>query len=113
MRFEAKHSYFKSLAHRVKCFKNIPKTLAVRHQHLMCYTLSNPTCSPFVKDMKTGKGIAMYVLNPVKARFIQDFQWGWENNGSGATPPRGHGCTPPLRFTYSEVASGVSKNSGN
>lgn len=56
MRFEAKHSYFKSLAHRVKCFKNIPKTLADRHQHLMCYILSNPTQSPFIKEMKTGKG---------------------------------------------------------
>ena len=57
MRFEAKHSYFKSLAHRVKCFKNIQKTLADRHQHLMCYHLSNPNSSPFVKGMKTGKGI--------------------------------------------------------
>uniref|UniRef100_A0A1X7T9Z5 Uncharacterized protein n=1 Tax=Amphimedon queenslandica TaxID=400682 RepID=A0A1X7T9Z5_AMPQE len=37
MRFEAKHSYFKSLAHRIKCFKNIEKTLAEHHQNLMCY----------------------------------------------------------------------------
>ena len=28
MRFEAKHNYFKDLAHHVKCFKNIPKTMA-------------------------------------------------------------------------------------
>lgn len=32
MRFEAKHSYFKSLAHRVKNFRNIAKTMANRHQ---------------------------------------------------------------------------------
>ena len=37
MRFEAKHSYFKSLAHKVKCFKNIAKTLAELHHNLMCY----------------------------------------------------------------------------
>ncbi len=37
MRFEAKHSYFKSLTQKIKCFKNIAKTLAQRHQNLMCY----------------------------------------------------------------------------
>lgn len=42
MRFEGKHNYFKDLAHRVKCFKNIAKTLATRHQHLMCYYLAPP-----------------------------------------------------------------------
>lgn len=62
MRFEAKHSYFKTLAHRVKCFKNITKTLACRHQRLMCFTLSNSTCSPIVKEMKTGKGIYWMVF---------------------------------------------------
>lgn len=42
MRFEAKHSYFKSLAQRVKCFKNIEKTLADHHQSLMsCYSSSD------------------------------------------------------------------------
>ena len=40
MRFEAKHAYFKSLAHRIKSFKNISKSLANRHQHKMCYVLS-------------------------------------------------------------------------
>uniref|UniRef100_A0A1X7V560 Uncharacterized protein n=1 Tax=Amphimedon queenslandica TaxID=400682 RepID=A0A1X7V560_AMPQE len=37
MRFEAKHSYFKSLAQQVKCFKNNEKTLADHHQSLTCY----------------------------------------------------------------------------
>ena len=40
MRFEAKHAYFKSLALRIKNFKNIAKSLATRHQHKMCYLLS-------------------------------------------------------------------------
>ena len=35
MRFEGKHNYFKDLAHRVKCFKNIAKSLASRHQRLV------------------------------------------------------------------------------
>ena len=32
MRFEAKHQYFKRIAASTKCFKNITKTLAKRHQ---------------------------------------------------------------------------------
>lgn len=59
MRFEAKHNYFKSLAQRVKCFKNIAKTLASRHQRLMCYYLSNPLSSVIIKGTKTSKGTLM------------------------------------------------------
>ena len=39
MRFEAKHHYFKRLAQGMNNFKNLPKTLAVRHQRLQCYWL--------------------------------------------------------------------------
>ena len=42
MRYEAKHSYFNSLAKNAYNFKNIAKTLAKRHQHLMCYHLNSP-----------------------------------------------------------------------
>lgn len=37
MRFEAKHHYFKKLAHGMANFKNLPKRLAVRHQRLQSY----------------------------------------------------------------------------
>lgn len=40
MRFEAKHSYFKGIASKVKNFKNICLTLATRHQLLQAYELS-------------------------------------------------------------------------
>lgn len=56
MRFEAKHNYFKSLAQRVKCYKNIAQTLSSRHQKLMCYYLCNPLSSPIIKGIKTSKG---------------------------------------------------------
>lgn len=52
--FEAKHSYFKSLAHRVKCFKDIAKTLAHRHQTMICYYLAgNP--EKFCKEITIGR----------------------------------------------------------
>lgn len=34
MRFEAKHSFFKDIARKVKNFKNLPFTLAMRHQSM-------------------------------------------------------------------------------
>ena len=65
MRFEAKHSYFKMLAHRVRNFRNIPKTLACRHQRLMCYYLHHPDSSVLLKGMKTGKGMNInYIWGP-------------------------------------------------
>ena len=36
MRFEAKHHYFKRLAQGMTNFKNLHKTLAIRHQRLQC-----------------------------------------------------------------------------
>ena len=41
MRFEAKNSYFKRLAQSIGNFKNVCKTVAIRHQRLSCYNLAN------------------------------------------------------------------------
>lgn len=40
MRLEGKHNYFKDLAHRIKCFKNVLKTLAEHYQLTTCYNMS-------------------------------------------------------------------------
>lgn len=37
MRFEGKHKFFKQVIHNTKNFKNVPQTLAVRHQRMMAY----------------------------------------------------------------------------
>ena len=55
MRFEAKHNYFKDLAHRTKQFKNIAMSLSYRHQQLVCYQLSKS--ESLVKGMQTAKCI--------------------------------------------------------
>ena len=55
MRFEGKHNYFKDLAHRIKQFKNIAKSLSHRHQQLVCYQLSKP--ESLVKRLETAKCI--------------------------------------------------------
>lgn len=57
MRFESKHNYFKDFAHRVKCFKNIPKSFTKRHQEFMCYHLNSCSKgSPFTKNIMIGPG---------------------------------------------------------
>ena len=58
MRYEAKHSYFKDLAQKIKNFKNISKSLAERHQRLVCYQFLGS--QSLVKELGTGKG---YILN--------------------------------------------------
>lgn len=39
MRFEAKHSFFKKVAHHTKCFKNVALTLSKKHQLMIAYHL--------------------------------------------------------------------------
>ena len=56
VRYESKHNYFKQLAHRVKCFKNISKILAQRHQEFMCYNL-NAENGLFKKQALVGPGM--------------------------------------------------------
>ncbi|XP_035848765.1 uncharacterized protein LOC118493311 [Sander lucioperca] len=37
MRFEAKHSFFKQVARHTNCFKNITRSLAIKHQFMLAY----------------------------------------------------------------------------
>uniref|UniRef100_A0A8D3CDV8 Uncharacterized protein n=1 Tax=Scophthalmus maximus TaxID=52904 RepID=A0A8D3CDV8_SCOMX len=43
MRFEGKHRFFKRVIHDTHNFKNVLKTLATRHQHMMAYHFSAPS----------------------------------------------------------------------
>ena len=63
MRFEAKNSHFKDLARRMKNFKNIPKSLAQRHQAWSCYVFSSSlTGGGITKDLQiTGPGTAIWL----------------------------------------------------
>lgn len=63
MRFEAKNSHFKDLAHRIKNYKNIPKSLAQRHQAWSCYVFSaSSTGASVLKNVKTGPGISLLCM---------------------------------------------------
>ena len=43
MRFEGKHRFFKRVVHDTQNFKNVLKTLATRHQHMVAYYLTAPS----------------------------------------------------------------------
>lgn len=45
MRFEAKHSFFKQVIRHTSCFKNVPLSLASKHQMMIAYHLSAPFLS--------------------------------------------------------------------
>ena len=52
------NNYFKDLAHRIKSFKNVPKTMAYHHQRSLCYYVNgNRDQSPFYKESKTSPGM--------------------------------------------------------
>lgn len=57
MRFESKHNYFKDLAHRVKNFKNIPKTMAERHQEAHCFHMRRSLGAQLGKNTLVGPGM--------------------------------------------------------
>jgi hypothetical protein len=52
MRYEAKHSYFKQLAHSMGNFINLPYSLAMRHQQHQCYVKNAAA-----EEMITGPGM--------------------------------------------------------
>jgi len=55
MCFEAKHSYFKSLAQSMGNFINLPYLLAMRHQQYLSYL--NASHDLLNKDIEVGKGM--------------------------------------------------------
>lgn len=74
MRFEAKHSFFKKVAHDVRNFKNILLTLASKHQLMMAHYLSSPSLflpSLSVQNIKTVSQCSLDIpqRNAVKKKY--------------------------------------------
>ena len=90
MRYEAKHCYFKKLAHSMGNFINLPYSLAMRHQQHQCFmsqtTLGGMTTGPCMYS----RYISSLVVQGHKYRQGVDpgFQMGGGGGGGG-----GEGCT--------------------
>lgn len=62
MRFEAKNSHFKDIIQRIRNFKNVPKSLALRHQGWSCYNNASFGTSS-QKELTTGPGMHSVLFN--------------------------------------------------
>ena len=69
MRFEAKNAHIKSMVG--KNFKNLPYTIATKHQHYMCLQmLSAPGVEPsnfLYKGDEVGRGTIYFVISALNA----------------------------------------------
>lgn len=57
MRFEAKHNYFKRLSVKINNYKNITRSLALRHQALQTYLLQAPGGNFLRLSLEVGPGM--------------------------------------------------------
>lgn len=60
MRMEAKNGYFKEIAHTSN-FKNVPYTVAKRHQRLLCAYLQSATF--FDRELQCGPGRFFWLIH--------------------------------------------------
>lgn len=62
IRFEAKHSFFKKIMKHTSCFKNVPLSLAVKHQFMIGYHLSSPSIDKSLLDVSEASTVPLDVL---------------------------------------------------
>ncbi len=71
MRFEAKHSFFKQVARHTNCFKNVPRSLAVKHQLMISYHLKS-SHEKGTLEVSTASSVPLDVLQSEVAQMIKD-----------------------------------------
>lgn len=71
MRFEAKHSYFKQIIRHSNCFKNVPLSLAVKHQLMMSYHMR---ASSFEKPAFEVTGVSTVPVSVLKKEIMESIE---------------------------------------
>ncbi|XP_051813200.1 uncharacterized protein LOC127536542 isoform X4 [Acanthochromis polyacanthus] len=70
MRFEAKHKYFKQIVKHTSCFKNLPLTLASKHQFMIAFHISSPSYGKPCLDVPCVSTVPVDLLKDEVARAI-------------------------------------------
>lgn len=72
-RFEGKHGYFKDLASRLKCRKNVLLTLAKKHQYYHCWHLrqTNPYLHDCLLSNSSGRQVELHTLPSCYERLLK------------------------------------------
>lgn len=72
MRFGAKHSFFKQVSRQhSSCFKNVPLSLASKHQMMIAYHLSSPCLSKSDLEVSTVSSLPVDLLKEEIAQIIR------------------------------------------
>ncbi|XP_047233654.1 uncharacterized protein LOC124875491 [Girardinichthys multiradiatus] len=71
MRFEAKHSFFKQVIRHTSCFKNVPLSLALKHQMMIAYHLSSPSLGKSELEVSTVTTFPVDLLKEEIAQVIR------------------------------------------
>jgi len=71
MRFESKHNYFKQVVRECRCFKNILRTMAEKHQLLAAYHLSSHTYFTPAVSVPDAPPLAVTILSDSYQRALQ------------------------------------------
>lgn len=62
MRFEAKHGFFKKILKHTSCFKNVPLTLASKHQLMIAFHINSPSYGKSSLDVPNVSTVPVDVL---------------------------------------------------
>lgn len=71
MRFEAKHSFFKDIVKHTRCFKNVPLTLALKHQMMIAFHINSPSYGTSSLDVSNVSTVPVDVLKEEVAEAIK------------------------------------------
>lgn len=71
MRFEAKHSFFKQIVKHTSCFKNIPLTLASKHQLMIAFHMNSPSHGKSPLEVSDVSTVPIDVVKDEMAQAIQ------------------------------------------
>lgn len=71
LRFEAKHGYFKQVVKHTSCFKNVPLTLASKHQFMLAFHMNSPSYGKSTLDVSH---VSTVPVNVLKEEVVQAFR---------------------------------------
>ncbi|XP_063047290.1 uncharacterized protein LOC134441029 isoform X1 [Engraulis encrasicolus] len=74
LRFESKHSFFKRVVKHTNCFKNVPLTLASKHQFMLAFHMTSPSYGKSTLDVPHVSTVPVSVLKEdVAQAFLAKF----------------------------------------
>ena len=89
MRFESKHSFFKQIVKHTSCFRNVPLSLASKHQFMIAFHLNSPSYGKSSLDVSSVSTVPVDVLQEdivqaVRSKYPSTSEMHLANNASSS-----------------------------